>query len=255
MYILQHATKATPKLAHHLEEALTPNARRKYDTDEPATVVYPETISARTVAQIARQSLLAHQTVVLPTQTDVTPLSPTTSTRTKVIKERELPWQVTPTIDFSKLGNHYLMLSKIRLTSELNRCDAAMTFDFCSANFSYCCLFSARCDHLNGWLCDGTSPIWSNHIRLLYTRHGSRVGCGQCHQSISRSAIRCADVTHEKPCAGARFADAFACDGLCRRIGHNRPKYAVLRRKWVYGCIGCRQSSIIHIHLHTDETV
>lgn len=115
VWLAQHATKATPKLVQTISQG--PNVRSRLRSDEPATVVYPSTISARTVEQIARQSLLSGPTVILPTPTIV---EPPTKARTKVIKEPELPWQVTPAVDLSKLGNHYLMLSKIRLTSKCN---------------------------------------------------------------------------------------------------------------------------------------
>lgn len=83
---------------------------------ESAAIVYPETVSVDTVEQIVRKSILDGKTAILPIQIDVS--IPATKARVKLLKEPELPWQITPSADFSKLGNHYLMLSKIRLTSK-----------------------------------------------------------------------------------------------------------------------------------------
>lgn len=66
--------------------------------------------------QIVRKSILDGKTAIMPIKIDVS--MPTTKIRTKVVKEPEQPWQITPAIDLSKLGNNYLMLSKSRLTSK-----------------------------------------------------------------------------------------------------------------------------------------
>lgn len=40
--------------------------------------------------------------------------------RVKTVKKKEeLPWRITPSPELNQLVNHYLMLSKIRLTCEL----------------------------------------------------------------------------------------------------------------------------------------
>lgn len=80
-------------------------------------LVYAETVRPEILEKIARQSLLNGKTIILPTTTN----EPHSKGRAKTVKTPELPWQCTPaSIDFSKLINHYLMLSKIRLTSEKN---------------------------------------------------------------------------------------------------------------------------------------
>lgn len=106
----QYTTKASPRLVQKIQHK---NENKKIR--EPIAIVYPEAVSPGALEQIAKQSLLNGTTVILPTQVEL----PQSKGRAKAAKLPELPWQTTPAaLDISKLVNHYLMLSKIRLTSK-----------------------------------------------------------------------------------------------------------------------------------------
>lgn len=94
-----------------IEQIQQKNGDKGNKLKEPAVIVVPQAISTDTLDFIATHS---GQSVTLPSKTDVA----APKARAKSKKEPELAWQVTPSTDLSKLGNHYLMLSKIRLTSK-----------------------------------------------------------------------------------------------------------------------------------------
>lgn len=70
-------------------------------------------------------------------------------------KPEEMPWRITPSQDLSKLLNHYLMLSKIRLTC--NEFFYLLLFRL-SWYFTIFNSSSGR-DYFDGRLCDGSSTF------------------------------------------------------------------------------------------------
>lgn len=73
-------------------------------------------------------------------------------------------WEITPANDSSKLLDQYLMLSKIRLTSELLNDKLNYFFSFgidflIERNGFFFYKFSASGYNNDGWLCNGTSCV------------------------------------------------------------------------------------------------
>lgn len=93
------------------------------------------------------------------------------SKQTKGNRAEDTKWAVTPSEDMSRLGKHYLMLSKSRLTGKGEGYYSADGFEH------FFRFFSSRCYHFYGWIRNGAGTIRTIHIYLVFRWYRTVFGC------------------------------------------------------------------------------
>lgn len=101
-FVFKNFTQSTTKLY----SSPTAAAKSKLDDDE----LLVEKISIQKISPDIAQ-------VISPSDVNIQQSRNNNAAQVAVRKELELPWRITPSTDQNKLVKHYLMLSKIRLTS------------------------------------------------------------------------------------------------------------------------------------------
>lgn len=168
--------------------------------------------------------------------------------RQKVKKKEELAWRVTPSPELNQLVNHYLMLSKIRLTCKLHfRHFQVWKIIFSASSFS--------CSDHNGWLCNGTSTVRSLNVFTVFSWNWASVVRRQFHQPVLRDAVRRSDVADEEPSAGQRIFDASPCCWLCYSRRFVRTHDPRVRLQSFDSFARCRQLGALHLRVHSDEEI
>lgn len=134
-----YSSSATPKAKKQIdEERLTHEDRVINITKLSADQLHPEVSKIQQLQQ--QNKLLQDVTLIAPVEEKI-----------QKAKKEELAWRITPSAETNKLLQHYLMLSKIRLTCKSRQiiADINLTFPF----------FSFGRHYNNGRIRNGTGTI------------------------------------------------------------------------------------------------